>query len=251
MAWAHEDGLERTFRALQALVQISVAICSTVILDATRNGDLRRALVELSGRFGLIRRFFRLFRFFDSFTSSYNTFLSLQAQKDQKPTPSPSPAPFLETTLDGLAATFNGFYLLLEAVTIIDALGIPELVICGPELEYALKIESQRCWLIALCVGAFACIMRLWKMEKHLPVKPEVGSDTAKQKKVAQYKVKTAQQWRLWRKMTACLLDMALPGSVTGLIPVSKSMVAVIMLTTSLMTGFDVWERCGREVGRA
>jgi hypothetical protein len=46
------------------------------------------------------------------------------------------------------------------------------------------------------------------------------------------------------------LLDMPLPGSIISWIPASEGTVGLLMLTTSFLTGVDVWERCGREVGR-
>jgi hypothetical protein len=215
---------------------------NTSLLSKTlsNNYQLHRPLAELSGRLGLVRRFIRFFRFFDAFSASYN----------------------LEKTMEVIAGTFNGLYLLLEAVTLVDALRIPGLAIWGIEVESAIKIESQRCWLFALIVGALACMLHLSRVQDLTPTRTVPSKVTQKNLGIEEKenakteegrsRVSTdrAQSRRLTRKMVACVLDMALPGSVVGWIPASKSSVAIITLVTSVLTGADVWERCGKEVGK-
>lgn len=264
---SHIDGIERTLRFLQASVQIILSLVanSAAAYDAAvtvfENRGLRHTLAELSGRLGLVRRFFRFFRFFDAFTNSYNIFISLHDSPNKQGTFSTA---HLVKTLDMLTGTFNGLYLLLEALTLVDALGVSGLAILGPDLERVLKIESQRCWFLALAFGALACVMRLSKLQNATRTKPALkekpkkeGADIdAKQldKSVEDQTqaTKTAsQKWKVSRKMVACLLDMALPGSMIGWVPASKGINGVLMLTTSVLTGLDVWERCGKEVGKA
>jgi hypothetical protein len=230
---------------------------NTFLISGTfsNNYRLHRPLTELSGRLGLVRRFIRLFRFLDAFSTSYNLFAT--SSKDGQPT-----SAHLEKTVDGLAGTFNGLYLLLEAVTLVDALKIPGLAIWGVELESAIKVESQRCWLFALVAGALACMLRLLRLRDLTPTRATPNNATEKstgideketakiEEERARNALKSAQSRRLTRKMVACVLDLALPGSVVGWIPASKSSVAIIMLVTSVLTGVDVWERCGKEVGK-
>lgn len=258
------DGVERTLRFLQASVQIilSLVVNSAAAYDAAvtifKNREFRRTLAELSGRLGLVRRFFRFFRFCDAFTNSYNIFTSLNGSPNKQRTA------HLEKSLDMLTGTFNGLYLLLEALTLVDALGISGLAILGPDLELVLKIESQRCWFLALAFGALACLIRLSELQnaartkaasKKKPKKEGVEND-AKQldgsiEERTQATKTGALKWKISRKMLACLLDLALPGSLIGWIPASKGVVGAVMLTTSVLTGLDVWERCGKEVGKA
>lgn len=216
--------------------------------------ELKRPLGDLNSLLGLVRRFLRTFRFFDSFTDSYNVFLSMSTPAGSKQADS---SQFLLKTLDGLAGTFNGLYLFLETLGLVDALGIPELAVLGPELERALKIESQRCWFFALAAGALACFLRLQQMQASAapgdPKSEKQGKEGEKRRaaeKEAQDSKIAKQRWRLKRKMVASLLDLALPGSVVGWIPVSMGTVGSVTLVTSVMTGLDVWERCGKEVGR-
>ncbi|RYP10597.1 hypothetical protein DL764_000567 [Monosporascus ibericus] len=43
-------------------------------------------------------------------------------------------------------------------------------------------------------------------------------------------------------------LDIALPGTAVGWLDLETGTVGVAMFITSILTGWDVWERCGREV---
>jgi hypothetical protein len=245
---------------LISLVSNSPGVFNTVA-KTLKTREVRRPLAELASRLGLVRRFIRLFRFFDALSDSYNAFTSLTGPAGKNGTNGTPATLYLEKTLDGLASTFNGLYLLLEATTLVDALGIQELAILGKELEVATKIEAQRCWFLALIFGALSCMLKLSKLQQSTPAKPEsekaaqasvgVGKEGKQGVVAVEGKAKiTAQRARLSRKLIACLLDIPLPGSIIGWIPASEGTVGFLMLTTSVLTGFDVWERCGRDVGR-
>jgi hypothetical protein len=235
---------------LISLVSNSLTVFDTVA-KILQTREIRRPLAELSSRLGLVRKFIRVFRFFDALSDSYAVFTSLAGSADKNV--------YLEKALDGLASTFNGLYLLLEATTLVDALGIQELAVLGKGLEVATKIEAQRCWFLALVFGALSCMLKLSNAQNVTPAKPtsekaaqaSAGAGTGEKQTVLESKAKiTAQRSRLSRRLIACLLDMPLPGSIIGWIPASEGTVASLMLMTSVLTGVDVWERCGREVGR-
>jgi hypothetical protein len=251
-------------------VQILTALAANspaafdIIANALNTREVRRPLTELSGRLGLVRRFIRFFRFFDALSDSYSTFTSLTQPADSNGFKDASTTTsYLEKTLDGLASTFNGLYLLLEATTLVDALGIQGLAILGEELGSATKIEAQRCWFLALVFGALSCVLKLSKVqgvtvtkavsEVAVDIKDRDGRDEKLKivlERKSQTSQTTSQQPRLRRKLVACLLDMPLPGNVVGWIPAAPGTLGMLMLTTSVLTGFDVWERCGRDVGR-
>lgn len=218
-------------------------------------------LLALKEQLGLIRRFFRTFRFLDAFNSAY----TLASSRSMGSMP-------LVMALDIMARTFNGMYLLLETATLLDAMKIEGLRLLTPELEGLLKTESQRSWFLALVSGGTSCAVVLYKDQlqraslKHLFKKeqPEksghVGEDDStgnhngsvspSQKAQIDRRMKDLDRRRiaLARKLTANCFDLALPGSVIGWIPASSGTVGVCMFVTSILTGWDVWERCGREV---
>ena len=253
------DGLERLLRFIQATIQILAALVATspaafdIISNALNTHEVRRPLAELSSRLGLVRRFIRFFRFMDAFSASYSTFTSLTEPAGKNGVSAASTAIYLEKTLDGLAPTFNGLYLLLEAATIVDALGIEGLSVLGKEVAFATKIEAQRCWFLALVFGAVGCGLKLSKAQvvsKPVSEKTVDAKDGAGKDEKSQSSKSTPQQLRLSRKLITCLLDLPLPSSIVGWIPASPGTLGLLMLTTSVLSGVDVWERCGREVGK-
>lgn len=71
-------------------------------------------LLALRGRLALARRFFRVFRFLEAFNSAYGAV-----------TGSGGPGlGGLEGWLEFGAKVFNGFYLLLESLTLLDDMGV-------------------------------------------------------------------------------------------------------------------------------
>ena len=231
-----------------------------IVPDTLKTHKVRRPLAELSSRIGLVRRFIRFFRFLDAFSDSYRIFTALTEPAAKNGLSGVSTAAYLERTLDGLASTFNGMYLLLEAATIVDALGIQGLTVLGAELAFATKIEAQRCWFLALVFGALSCVLKLSKAqkvarpvsEKTVDEKDDAGKDGKRRDVEVKSHVSrtTTQQVRLLRKLMTCLLDLPLPGSIVGWIPASPGTLGLLMLTTSVLSGVDVWERCGREIGK-
>ena len=268
------DGLERLLRFIQAFLHIIVALAASHAPLVSRvagipvDHELFRGLAELRGLLGSVRRFLRFFRFFDAFTSSYSIFMGMMNSDGQKDAAAGRHS-YLLQTLDALAGTFNGMYLFLESLTLADALNIQGLAVLGKEAEYYFKIESQRCWFLALACGALACLIRLQSLNgqssheqpatekangKWSPGKGVNGhvkfTDKEKEESLNKQAQISAQRQRLTRKLAASLLDLPLPGSVIGWIPASPVVVGSLMLITSFLTGLDVWQRCGKEVGK-
>lgn len=219
-------------------------------------------LLALKRQLGLTRRFFRAFRFLDAFNSAYNLFQA----KDMT-------SMSIVMVLDIMARTFNGMYLLLETATLVDAMGVEGLAVWSPEYESFLKIESQRSWFLALVCGGVSCGVVLYKdqteraslttllQEKQVKgnensEKEESSSSGSDSKESSSKQTHISRRMAeldrrrvaLARKLTANCLDLALPGAVIGWVPASSGTVGLCMFTTSLLTGWDVWERCGREV---
>lgn len=271
------DGLERLFRLVQSVVQLIAA--SPVLLSiaahlaprdqcpvvndssAAQASQLAKTFLILSAvksQLGLIRRFFRTFRFLDAFHSAY----TLASSRSAGSTP-------WVTILDVMAKTFNGMYLFLETATLIDAMGIDGLSMWTPANENFLKMESQRSWFLALlCGGASFLIMLSQAQAERETLKgrltgglKEAGGNKRKENGLSgskppseaaqiqeQTEVLRLRRFALARKLTANCLYLALPGSVIGWIPASSRTVALCMFVTTMLTGWDVWERCRKEV---
>ncbi|KAI0174907.1 AoPex11B [Pestalotiopsis sp. NC0098] len=298
-------GLERTFRLLQAIAQILssypallglfVSLLELVSVDAAPSYSAAHGvLLVLRQRLGLARRFFRLFRFLDSFHAAQKLYANIATQ--QLPSGKQRPSwVYLEAYLDVLGRTFNGMYLLLESSTIVDALQIDGLAAWGPKWERTVGVEAQRFWLFALVCAVASGALKALQVLAYTPV-PPVGDVTQSEKVAAQDKEKektaspaaggdgqegeeeeefdvrkeqerlrglvrqTRKRRVLWRRevraklhglgrsTAANALDIVLPGVIVGWIDADPGTVGVVMFVTTVLTGLDVWERCGREV---
>ncbi|KAJ9151416.1 hypothetical protein NKR23_g3105 [Pleurostoma richardsiae] len=292
-------GLERTLRMVHALLQVMIfypVITGLILFTASMGSrsawaapspQMGAILLALRGNVAMARRWFRLFRFVESFNGAYKLYASLSAPaipaaSSEKGGKAATPAAKAmagggaEVWLDILSRSFNGMYLLLETVTLPDALGIDGLRPWGA-LAGPLFVESQRFWFLALACSALSGAVKLTKVFAHAPV-PETGEGYGLGEKEGEEErpewerererlrravaARKAQRvaWRrevktrsrgIVRKLAADFLDMAIPGAVVGWVRVDAGTVGVVMLVTTYLTGKEVWERCGREVGKA
>ncbi|TRX89058.1 hypothetical protein FHL15_010077 [Xylaria flabelliformis] len=299
-------GLERTFRLFQALSQILssytlpfniLLILLSYIPTTPASSSLKgnkgppnpatthAVLLGLKNQLALARRYFRLFRFFESFLAAQKIYISLtsttttttsttsigKAKKTSKSGKNGDKGrENIALWLDVFGRTFNGMYLLLEASTIVDVQGIPGFAIWGPELERAVAVEGQRFWLFSLVCGVLAGLVRISDVVASASedvsasgAKGEEKEEGSTDEKTAEKKVSSTQEQidhlarsrevrakisNLGRRVVSDALDITLPGSVVGWVPVSTGTVGVAMFVTTVLTSMDIWDRCGREV---
>ncbi|KAI0861267.1 hypothetical protein F4860DRAFT_476450 [Xylaria cubensis] len=291
-------GLERTFRLFQALSQIlsSYTLPFNILLillsylpttpaasslKGNKGAPINPAtthavLLGLKNQLALARRYFRLFRFFESFLAAQKIYTSLtststsstgKAKKGKgKNGDEDKGRENIALWLDVFGRTFNGMYLLLEATTIVDVQGIPGFAIWGPELERVVAVEGQRFWLFSLVCGVLAGLVRISDVVASASEvvsvsgakgeKKEVGSTDEKKGSSTQEQIDHLARSRaarakisnLGRRVVSDALDITLPGSVVGWVPVSTGTVGVAMFVTTVLTSMDIWDRCGREV---
>ncbi|CAJ2504994.1 Uu.00g123880.m01.CDS01 [Anthostomella pinea] len=301
-------GLERTFRLFQAITQIlsSFALPFEVLiylLSFTTQGPPSLAathtiLLALRQRLALARRFFRLFRCLESFHAAHKLYVSLSPPPPPGTKAVPPQPRWVQTEawLDVFGRTFNAMYLLLEASTMIEALGVEGFAVWTPEWHRYLTIEAQRFWLFALVCGVFSGLLKMLKVLAYTPVPPTgqgyssdkqqeatgtTGTATATEKPVFKDDdgnenerwelrreqerlrgiVRDRKQGRVaWRReirskirglglgVVANALDITLPGSVVGWVKADAGTVGLAMFVTTILTGKEVWDRCGREV---
>ena len=165
-------------RMVQALLQIfssyfpPLAVVSALVTLAkpgllVERGLLLAVLDGFRSRVALARRFFRIFRFLDSFHAAYR----LYSPSSSSSPPAAKPA---EIWLDILGRSFNGMYLLLETSTLLDVMAVPGFSLLGAELLPRVNIEAQRFWFLALVCGVAGSLVRLVKMFVYAGV-PESG----------------------------------------------------------------------------
>lgn len=354
------DGLERMLRMVQAILMVIlsqpfltsgfvklVAYGNEHVWDEPRVASTA-ALTDLRVKVALVRRFFRVFRFLESFRAAHMIYTSFYApvpalpeapvkeanvkppetaaqslgsgaekegdKKDldtQRAEPSPSaPAPNqahrhgpncrhhqaqpkltstgppAEAWLDMLGRTFNGMYLLLEALTLIDVMQLPGLPLWGAQWTSVLNVEGQRFWFLALACGIVSGLLKLVKLVAHGPVPqtgegygtgetgqvsthdgsgadgeanvmPEWQRQREKMRRIVYARKEARKAWKreigtrgygLARRCVADLFDLPVPGSVVGWVRVEPVTVGLVMVVSTWLTGLEVWERCGREI---
>ncbi|KAK3316284.1 peroxisomal biogenesis factor 11-domain-containing protein [Apodospora peruviana] len=248
------SGLERTFRALQAITQILATIeparqlvillVSLIWPPITVHPSSqflhllsRSTLSALRTRFALGRRFFRVFRFLDAFSSAWKLFVSPEKKS-------------VETWLDISSRSFNGLYLLLETAHFPEALAVDGFRVWGAETAKWLHVEGQRFWFFALVCGVGAGLVRLVALYGNDGVSsPQFqgkGGDEDEEKRRRVVERRRRSRRRVIRRLAADVMDLALPGAVVGWIPASPGVVGLLMLGSTYLTGLEVWERCGR-----
>ena len=162
--------------------------------------------------------------------------------------------------MDISAKSFNGFYLLLET------LHFPEAVLAssggatvwGVDMARTLHVEGQRFWFLALACGVACGVVRLGKMWVFRAVPGEGSGQLGGGKEGESVEERHGREARereefgrrvkrVGRRLVADGLDLALPGTVVGWVEASSGTVGLCMLGSTLLTGLEVWERCGGE----
>ncbi|KAK3401968.1 peroxisomal biogenesis factor 11-domain-containing protein [Sordaria brevicollis] len=221
--------------------------------------------MEARSRLAKGRRFFRVFRFVESFHSAF-TLTNAHEEKD------------LATWLDISAKSFNGMYLLFETLVFFSAVDLNKLSPFSRETEEFLNVEGQRFWFFALVCGVLAGVVRLWEDYRRQEqeqvrdgrdnsAEKEKGSveeeDEAEDEHVKQLKEEERQRaaveqkkerdaarkgrrTRILRRIVADLLDIPQPGAVVGWTPFLPGTVGVMMIGSTLLTGMEVWDKCSR-----
>jgi hypothetical protein len=222
-------------------------------------------LLSLRQRMNLARRFFRLFRFLESFHAAQKLYVSISpsSQTGEKGKATPPAQP--EAWLDVFARTFNGMYLLLDAPAIVSELKIEGLQLWSPEWDRTVMIEAQRFWLFALACGALSSFLKMQRLRRAAPMQVVGGRSVAVKEKAkandtagtvekeqaaakAEERIRMKKIHGLARNVAASSLDIVLPGAIIGWIDASPGTVGLAMLITTILTGMDAWERCGREI---
>lgn len=223
------------------------------ILDPINQEHLKyfalAALRDLRARFALGRRFFRVFRFAESFAAAHALYVA-----------TPPGEGGVETWLEISARSFNGMYLLLETLHFPEALAVEGLSVWGPQRAGVLHVEGQRFWFLALACAVAVGGLKLRRLGGEgggvvvdgKGERKEEGEEKEKEReRERETEKRRDQSQRVLRRMIADVLDLAVPGAVVGWVPASPGTVGILMLVSTWLTGLEVWERCGREIDAA
>jgi len=252
-----KDGIERLLRGFHAIAMVLAAYYALIPplsppLSLFFHLPSQRILHALASKLGFIRRPFRLFRFLEAFTTTYESFL------DSPSSSGGSNTSLLATwtwVLDILSQSFMAVYLLLESVAFPDLLMLE----AGAEAFFGRKeteriiVESQKWWFMALATGVLAGVGKFWLLRGAVKAgKRKRGKDGDGEKaKEREEIVIREKKLKIVRKMAADVMDLSVPGSIIGWVPVSQGTVGFLMCWSTVLTALEVWERCGREIAEA
>ncbi|KAH6617897.1 peroxisomal biogenesis factor 11-domain-containing protein [Chaetomium sp. MPI-SDFR-AT-0129] len=249
-------GIERLLRLIQSLITIllfaptslnhlpllSLLIPASFISPTA--STTTTTLTHLRKRLATLRQPLRFFRFLDCFASAWTIFTTTT-------TATPSLADTLLRWTDFGSKAFNGMYLLLESAVFAEAvLDVPGvgLWVGGPEAVKRMGLDGQRFWFVSLVCGIVGGVVKLMVSETG----GQEGGSGGKEDgdgKGKEGSVKSVQKkWKVLRRVVADMMDLAVPGSAVGWVPLSPGMVGVLMFGSTVLTGLEVWERCGREL---
>ncbi|KAK4195203.1 hypothetical protein QBC40DRAFT_211942 [Triangularia verruculosa] len=182
-------GLERTLRLLQSLTQLLLSYPSLPLtllpflgfppskIPRSLSPSKKATLTQLKSRLSLGRRYFRLFRFLESFSQSYDKYIEASAKsaaeeggdttnkgksKGKKRAGLGWVVGLLlggigvEKWMEIMSKGFNGVYYCAETATFVDELGVEGLGVWGRGLAEKVMREGNRMWFFALVLGVLA-----------------------------------------------------------------------------------------------
>ncbi|OMP85369.1 hypothetical protein BK809_0004039 [Diplodia seriata] len=255
--------LEKTLRLLQGFAQLSISVFASVeTAEAAQVVDVSSALRK---NFALGRRYFRLFKWIDCALVAADALRNNEALVDSE--------------REGVLALLNiakwsylGMFLLTEAVTIVDALGVRK-----SSWTPLFFVESMRFWFYSITCSIILTCYDLYNnrnkinrlradlhaakataKENGLPTntesdakteeppkeKPQLPSkkDHAQEKEYALEKARK-RRFALLRQLVGSSCDLLTPGAVVNYTPVSPAVVAITSIISSLISQQDIWRK--------
>ncbi|KAF3894005.1 PEX11 domain-containing protein [Trichophyton interdigitale] len=231
-------GIENTLRLLQF---------SCVILGSF-SGASPSPWSRAGGQFALSRRYFRFFKFIDYFENAWAAYTLNESGPAHR-------RGSIASTLEFSKWSLLGVYLLLEGVTIFDALGAQRTSWGDRAL-----LESNKFWLYAL---VFSLLSTLWQLaqlrqapktpaatqkKKKKEKGPDAKSNTDGQEKappVEKQTINNAEFIIIYQALVKDLIitvcDICIPGYNLGWIPISASKMGSAAVLSTLLVGRDRW----------
>ncbi|KAL1838956.1 hypothetical protein VTJ49DRAFT_2028 [Mycothermus thermophilus] len=247
-------GLERILRLLQSLTALLLfsapfrtfthTITSSLLVSpwtfSSSSATLKSTASPLSDQAATaILHPLRLFRFLESFAAAWEVWNALGRDSGRR-----SRLETAQQWADLGAKVFTGMYLLLESAVFVEVvLGLPsEVGVWGTrERVGEVVMDGQRFWFLGLAFGVVGGILKLCK-------RGEEEKKKNGEKEVATTPKRVGEREKVVRRLVADLMDLALPGSAVGWVPLAPETVAWLMLGSTILTGMEIWERCGREL---
>jgi hypothetical protein len=152
---------------------------------------------------------------------------------------------------------FTGMYLLLESMVFVEVvLEVPGLGVWAgsPERVAGFVVDGQRFWFLGLVCGVVGAVVKLGRSQGGANGEEKgdgKGNGNEKGRVVAKKEEERGKRRKIMRRLVADVMDLGLPASIVGWVPLSPETVGWLMLGSTVLTGMEVWERCGGELAAA
>lgn len=109
-----------------------------------------------------------------------------------------------------------------------------------------MTLEANKFWFYALFLGAIIGILQLASLSPPLssaPLEDEKLEEERKTKLVGWEKQYREKRNRIMRQLAVDSCDLFIPSGVVGWYIVSCNNLCMIMLTSTVLAGVDIWDR--------
>ncbi|KAK4940640.1 hypothetical protein LTR10_019270 [Elasticomyces elasticus] len=250
-------GIEKSLKFIQSFSQVA----ENAVASTPKEVLLWKTAKEQTN---LARRYFRLFKWIDSWTTAYNQYHThLAPGPVAKP---PSDVDNIKVVLTVAKFSLLGMYLFLEMFTLTDAMQITK-TSWGPTIQ----LEALKFWFYSLAVSVVLGVYELVVLEfgssaspahangtnsSHVEEKASQATITVKSAGkesttvVVQPKstlvardLRAMKRQKLVKQIVADSCDLLIPGAVVGWVPLGPVPVGVAGSISAVLGGSDVWAR--------
>ncbi|KAH8646951.1 peroxisomal biogenesis factor 11 [Tricladium varicosporioides] len=220
-------GLEKVLRLFQSLAQIA----------ADSNQPQAQAFNQFRRQLAIGRRYFRFLKFYDAFLIAWTVFIS-QSDGSGK-------ASRIVRVIDSIRWACLGTYLLLEATTILDAMGVYNVT-----WAKVMFLEANKFWFYSLSLGISLSLVQLWSLYTESPISGKTGNEKRRKEEKKTFKSEKVK-WemernKVVRKLALDSFDLFIPGYTTRWLGISSANVGYCSVMSTILGSVDIWERVQR-----
>ncbi|KIW52313.1 hypothetical protein, variant [Exophiala xenobiotica] len=254
-------GIEKALKLVQSFSQVAEVIVASTPKEVAQWATAK-------DQANIARRFFRLFKWIDCWTTSYNLFQAYtgpkQIARDDKgrtieQTRREADGDSVRVLLTIAKLSLLGIFLFMEMFCIADAMHITH-----NSWAPTLQIESLKFWFWSLAASALLGLYELFLLdfgpaataqtpmsEKTQQVKVTVKADGKKErstlvettKTVPQGPSRASRRQAILKGIVADVCDMLIPGDIVGWMPLGPVPVGIAGSISAVLGGSDIWAR--------
>ncbi|PYI05401.1 hypothetical protein BO78DRAFT_371055 [Aspergillus sclerotiicarbonarius CBS 121057] len=222
-------GLEKTLRLIQSICVLALQVPDLNHVAISRFGIAKQQLA-------LTRRFLRFFNFIECFNRVFGLLGTTprSMSTDSRQSGGGSWGEMITTILEISKWSCFGCYFLLEDLTLLHATSIHPL---PTTWNKTLLTEANKFWFYALLFSLLTSGMSFLSLS--FSSSPSSSSNAKKNKRNPT--TRSITPFSLFKKVLVDTCDLLIPGTFLGWIPMQQMGVGVGMVTSTLVSGWEIW----------